>query len=142
MTIKLAKANTIIRTALKKGGELNLKPLTVAVLDAGGHLIALQRSDGASIMRPQMASGKAFGALAMGMGSASLEKAVKERPHFAEGLHSVAPQGIVPVAGGVLVRNKRGEIIGAVGITGDTSDNDQTCAMAGIEAAGFLPDPG
>lgn len=142
MTIKLAKANTIIRTALKKGADLSVKPLTVAVLDAGGHLIALQRSDGASIMRPQIASGKAFGALAMGMGSASLETAFKDRPHFGAGLHSVAPQGIVPVAGGVLVRNKRGEVIGAVGITGDTSDNDQACAVAGIEAAGFLPDPG
>ncbi|NNF77905.1 MAG: heme-binding protein [Rhizobiales bacterium] len=142
MSIKLAKANAIIRSAYKKSAELQLKPLTVAVLDAGGHLVALQRADGASIMRPQIANGKAYGALAMGMGSASLETAFKERPHFGSGLNAVAPQGIIPVGGGVLIRNKRGEIIGAVGITGDTSDNDTTCAVAGIEAAGLVADPG
>ena len=81
-------------------------------------------------------------ALAMGMGSASLETAFKERPHFGSGLNAVAPQGIIPVGGGVLVRNKRGDIIGAVGITGDTSDNDTACAVAGIEAAGLVADPG
>lgn len=142
MTLRLAKANTIIRNALKKSADLNLKPLTVAVLDAGGHLVALQRSDGASIMRPQMACGKAYGALALGMGSASVEAAFKDRPHFGAGVNAVSQQGIVPVAGGVLVRNKRGEVIGAVGITGDTSENDQACAEAGIVSAGLLADPG
>ena len=90
MTIKLSKANAIIRGALKKGGELDLKPLTVVVLDAGGHMVAMQRSDGAAILRPQIAGGKAFGALAMGMGSASLEAAFKERPHFGAGLEADA----------------------------------------------------
>ena len=142
MTIKLSKANAIIRGALKKGGELDLKPLTVVVLDAGGHMVAMQRSDGAAILRPQIAGGKAFGALAMGMGSASLEAAFKERPHFGAGLEAVTPQGIVPVAGGVLIKSKRGDVIGAVGISGDTSDMDQACAVAGIEAAGLEADPG
>ena len=142
MSIKLSKANAIIRSAFKKAAELDLKPLTIAVLDAGGHLVALQRADGASIMRPQIASGKAYGALAMGMGSAALETAFKDRPHFGAGLNAVSTHGIVPVAGGVLIRNKRGDIIGAVGITGDTSDNDSACAVAGIEAAGLAADPG
>ena len=142
MTIKLSKANAIIRGALKKGVELDLKPLTVVVLDAGGHMVAMQRSDGAAILRPQIAGGKAFGALAMGMGSASLEAAFKERPHFGAGLEAVTPQGIVPVAGGVLIKSKRGDVIGAVGISGDTSDMDQACAVAGIEAAGLEADPG
>ncbi len=142
MSIKLSKANAIIRGALKKGAELGLNPLTVVVLDAGGHVVAMQRSDGSSILRPQIASGKAFGALAMGMGSASLEAAFKDRPHFGAGLEAVAPQGIVPVAGGILIKNKRGETIGAVGVTGDNSDNDQAAGMAGVEAAGLAGDPG
>ena len=142
MTIKLSKANAIIRGALKKGDELDLKPLTVVVLDAGGHMVAMQRSDGAAILRPQIAGGKAFGALAMGMGSASLEAAFKDRPHFGAGLEAVTPQGIVPVAGGVLIKNKRGDVVGAAGISGDTSDMDQACAVAGIEAAGLEADPG
>ncbi|MEM7426990.1 MAG: heme-binding protein [Pseudomonadota bacterium] len=142
MTIKLSKANAIIRAALKTGSELGLKPLTVVVLDAGGHMVAMQRSDGSSILRPQIAAGKAFGALAMGMGSASLEAAFKDRPHFGAGLQAVTPQGIVPVAGGILIKSKRGETIGAVGVTGDNSDNDQAAGMAGVEAAGLVGDPG
>lgn len=142
MTLRLSKANAIIRGALKKGAELELKPLTVVVLDAGGHMVAMQRSDGSSILRPQIAAGKAFGALAMGMGSASLEAAFKDRPHFGAGLEAVSPQGIVPVAGGVLVKNKRGDILGAVGISGDTSDKDEASAVAGVEAAGLEADPG
>ncbi|MEM1199240.1 MAG: heme-binding protein [Pseudomonadota bacterium] len=142
MALRLAKANLIIRAAFKKAAELELNPLTIAVLDAGGHLVALQRADGSSIMRPQIAHGKAYGALAMGMGSAALENAFKDRPHFGAGLNAVSVHGIVPVAGGVLIRNKRGQIIGAVGITGDTSDNDMAAAVAGVEAAGFEADAG
>ncbi len=142
MTIKLAKANAIVRAAFKNGAELNLKALTVVVLDAGGHLVAMQRADGSSILRPQIASGKAYGALGMGMGSAALEVAFKERPHFGAGLNAVSPHGIVPVAGGALVRNRRGEVVGCVGISGDTSDNDMACAVAGIEAAGLVADAG
>ncbi|MGI9483906.1 MAG: GlcG/HbpS family heme-binding protein [Hyphomicrobiales bacterium] len=141
MSLSLSKANKIIRVAMKKAEELGLKPMTVVVLDAGGHMKAMQRSDGSSILRPQIAHGKAYGALAMGVGSATLEKMFIDRPHFGSGLNAIS-DGVVPVAGGVLARNKRGEIVGAVGVTGDTSDNDETCAVAGIEVAALVADAG
>ncbi|MCX7303961.1 MAG: heme-binding protein [Hyphomicrobiales bacterium] len=135
--LTLAKANTIIATAFSKAAELKLKPLGVAVLDAGGHLVALQRQDGASFLRPQMASGKAYGALALGMGSRRLETFAKDRPHLMSGVGDVSGGRIVPVPGGVLIRAASGALLGAVGISGDTSDNDEAAAIAGIEAAGF-----
>lgn len=140
--LTLASSNSIIATAFAKAKELDLKPLGVAVLDAGGHLVAFQRQDGASFLRPEIASGKAFGALATGMGSRALGKTAVERPHFMVGLSGVADGRIVPVPGGVLIRTVDGETIGAVGISGDTSDNDEACAIAGIEAAGFRADAG
>lgn len=140
--LTLASSNSIIAAAFAKGKELGLKPLGVAVLDAGGHLVAFQRQDGASFLRPEIASGKAFGALATGMGSRALAKTAVERPHFMVGLSGVSDGRIVPVPGGVLIRAADGEIIGAVGISGDTSDNDEACAIAGIEAAGFQADAG
>lgn len=140
--LTLASSNSIIATAFAKAKELDLKPLGVAVLDAGGHLVAFQRQDGASFLRPEIASGKAFGALATGMGSRALGKTAVERPHFMVGLSGVADGRIVPVPGGVLIRTVDGEVIGAVGISGDTSDNDEACAIAGIEAAGFRADAG
>ena len=112
------------------------------MLDAGGHLVAFQRQDGASFLRPQISAGKAYGALSIGMGSRRLEAFAKERPHLFAGLSAVSGGRIVPVAGGVLVRDAHGEIIGAVGISGDTSDNDEVCAIAGIEAAGLKADGG
>jgi uncharacterized protein GlcG (DUF336 family) len=135
--LTLAKANAIIETALSKAAELKLKPLGVVVLDAGGHPVAMQRQDGASILRTEIASGKAFGALAVGSGSRALSKSAVERPHFFQGLSGVSGGRIVPVPGGVLVRAKSGAILGAVGVSGDTSDNDEAVAVAGIEAAGF-----
>ncbi len=141
-TLSLSKANRIITVALKKGAELGLKPLGVAVLDAGGHLRAFQRQDGASMMRYEIASGKAYGAIAVGAGSRWLNAQASERPHFLEGLSNVSGGRIVAVPGGVLVRAKNDEIIGAVGVTGDSSDNDEICAIAGIEAAGFRADGG
>jgi uncharacterized protein GlcG (DUF336 family) len=136
-TLLLAKANIIIEAALAKAAELALKPLAVVVLDAGGHLIAAQRQDGASILRCEIGSGKAFGALALGMGSRAVSKAAVERPHFMQGLAGVSGGRVVPVPGGVLVRDASGAILGAVGISGDTSDNDEAAAVAGIEAAGL-----
>jgi uncharacterized protein GlcG (DUF336 family) len=112
------------------------------VLDAGGHLVAFQRQGGASFLRPEMSAGKAFGALSIGMGSRRLEAFAKERPHLISGISDVSGRGIVPVAGGVLIRMDDGEIIGAVGISGDSSDNDEAAAVAGIEAAGFKADGG
>lgn len=140
--LTLAAANTIIDAAFAKAAELSLKPLGVSVLDAGGHLVAFQRQDGASFLRSQMSAGKAFGALAIGAGSRRLEAFAKERPHLVSGVSDVSGGKIVPVAGGVLVRDATGEIIGAVGISGDTSNNDEAAAIAGIEAAGFQADGG
>ncbi len=132
--LTLADANDIIATALATGAEQGMKPLSVAVLDAGGHLIAFQRQDGASMLRFEIAFRKANGALAIGVGSREIARMAVERPHLIMGLTGAR---IMPVPGGVLVR-RDGEIIGAVGITGDTSDNDEACAVAGIERAGFV----
>jgi uncharacterized protein GlcG (DUF336 family) len=135
--LTLAKANMIIASAFTKATELKLKPLGIAILDSGGHMIAFQRQDGASFLRPQMASGKAFGALALGMGSRKLDAFARERPHLMAGVADVSGGKIVPVPGGVLIRAKSGAILGAAGVSGDTSDNDEAVAIAGIEAAGF-----
>ncbi|HWK13988.1 MAG TPA: heme-binding protein [Rhizobiaceae bacterium] len=140
--ISLAKANRMISAALAKGKELGLKPLSVSVLDAGGHIIAFQRQDGASNLRYQIATGKAFGALALGIGPRAVNKLAMDRPHFFTGLSGVSEGKIIPVPGGALVKTKSGEIIGAVGVTGDTSDNDEIAAVAGVEAAGFVADAG
>ena len=126
--LSLAKANAIITSALSKAAELELKPLGVAVLDSGGHLVAFQRQDGASFLRPEMASGKAFGALALGMGSRRLDAFARDRPHLMAGVQDVSGGRIVPVPGGGG---------GAVGSAGETSDKDEGAAGAGIEAAGF-----
>jgi uncharacterized protein GlcG (DUF336 family) len=135
--ITLSQANTIVASALSKGIELGLKPLTVAILCPGGHLIALQRADGASTLRPQIAIGKASGALALGISSRAIAEMAAERPSFVASLGSIAPGGIIPAAGGVIIRNDQGAVLGAVGITGDTSDQDEACALAGITAAGL-----
>ena len=141
--LTLSVSEKIIKAAFDKGAELGLKPLTVAVLDAGGHLVALMRQDGSSIMRPRIATGKAYGAVAVGAGSRWLDANARTRPHFVQALNGAAGGGIVPVPGGVLIRDgEGGEILGAVGITGDTSDNDEACAIAGIQAAGLQADGG
>lgn len=136
--LTLAAANSIIAAALEAGAKAGFKPLTVAVLDAGGHLKAFQKQDGASMLRYEIAFGKAYGSLAVGMGSRWLDKNAKERPHFIEGLTAVSGGRIVAVPGGVLIRDAAGTLLGAVGVTGDTSDNDEICAVAGIEAAGLV----
>ena len=134
--LTLATANTIIDAALAKGRELGLKPLCVAVLDRGGHLIALQREDGASNLRPQIAMAKASGALGLGVSSRAIGEMAVERPTFVASLASLTGSEIIPAAGGLLIHGENG-LIGAVGITGDTSDNDEACAAAGIAAAGL-----
>lgn len=136
--LTLAVANSIIAAALEAGAQAGLKPLTVAVLDAGGHLKAFQKQDGASMLRYEIAFGKAYGSLAVGMGSRWLDKNAKERPHFIEGLTAVSGGKIVAVPGGVLIRDAVGALLGAVGITGDTSDNDEICAVAGIKSVGLV----
>lgn len=140
--LDLKTSNAIIAKAFEKAAELKLKPLGVSVLDAGGHLIAFQRQDGASMLRFEVATGKAYGALAVGTGSRWLNSQAESRPHFLEGLSAVSGGRIVPVPGGVLIKAKDGTLMGAVGISGDTSDNDETCAIAAIEAAGLEHDAG
>lgn len=142
MTLTIEQARTVIRAAMEKGDELGLKPLTVAVLDAGGAIVALERSNGASRMRPEIARGKANGAIALGLGSRAIFKRAQEQPYFVQAMNALADGVLVPVPGGVLIRDAENRIIGAVGITGDSSDNDETCAIAGIEAIGMRADPG
>lgn len=142
MTLTIEQARTIIQAALKKGAELGLKPLTVAVLDAGGALVALERSNGASRMRPEIAMGKANGAIALGLGSRAIFKRAQEQPYFVQAMNALAGGSLVPVPGGVLIRDADNRVVGAVGITGDSSDNDEICAIAGIEAIGRSADPG
>lgn len=135
--LTLAAANRIIAGALEKGRALDLKPLSVAVLDVGGHLVAFQREDRSSTLRPQIAIGKAASSLGLGISSRMIGEMATERPVFVSALAALAPAGLIPAAGGLLVLNADGETIGAVGVTGDTSDNDEACARAGLEAAGF-----
>lgn len=140
--LTLAEATTMIEASLAKAAEMKLKPLTVAVLDAGGHLKALARQDGCSTLRADMAVGKARGAIGLGLGSRAIFRRAQEQPFFVQAVNSLAGGSLLPVPGGVLVRDAEGVIVGAVGITGDTSDNDEACAIAGIEAADFTADPG
>jgi uncharacterized protein GlcG (DUF336 family) len=135
--VTLAQADTIIGAAMAKGHELELNPLTVAVMDDGGHLVAFKREDNSSLLRFDIATGKAWGALGMGVPSRALEQRSKERPGFVNGLITASGGRLIPAAGGVLIKDDNGLTIGAVGISGDTSDNDETCAFAGIEAAGL-----
>ena len=137
--LSLEQANSIIAAALAKGSELALKPLSVAVLDPGGHLVAFQRADGASNLRPQIAIAKAAGALALGVSSRKLGEMAVERPTFVGALGPIAPHGVMPAAGGVIFIDASGRPLGAVGVTGDSSDNDELCALAGLSAAGLQP---
>ena len=135
--LTLDQANAVIAAALAKAQALSLKPLGVAVLDAGGHLLAFQRQDGASTLRPQIAIAKASGALALGVSSRAIQNMAAERPVFVASLGPISAHGVLPAAGGVIVVDDEGRPIGAVGATGDTSDNDEACVLAGIAAAGL-----
>jgi len=143
--LTLDHALTIVQAALRKGREMGLAPLAVAVLDEGGHLKAFGREDGAGIIRPQIAMGKAWGTLGMGVGSRTLAKRLVDNPQsqpFFVALNAMSDGRVVPVPGGVLIRDAGRAVIGAVGISGDTSDKDEACAVAGIQAAGLTADTG
>lgn len=140
--LSLDQALAIARTALEEGGRRGLKPLCVAVLDAGAHPLALLRDEKASISRPEIAIGKAAGCLGMGIGGREVARRAELMPGFYNALASIFPRGIVAVPGGVLIRDASGALLGAVGVTGDTSDNDEICAVAGIQAAGLQEDTG
>jgi uncharacterized protein GlcG (DUF336 family) len=139
--LPLDAASTIIDTALATGREAGLLPLTVAVLDSGGHLIALKREDGSGILRTEIAFGKAWASLGMGIASRTIGVRLQERPAFQGALAAASGGRFVPVPGGVLVCDASGEVVGAVGISGDTSDKDEYCAIVGIKAAGYTPSP-
>lgn len=140
--LTLEKATLIVDQALVKGREIQCDPLTVAVLDAGGHVKALKREDGAGILRPEIAIGKAWGALGMGIPTRELAGRAAKMPIFFGSLAAMSQGKMVPVPGGVLIRSDGGEIMGAVGISGDTSDRDEECAVFGVEASGLRPDIG
>ena len=145
MAITLSQAKTIVEAALRKARETGCAPLAVAVLDDGGHLKAFAREDGAGILRPQIAFGKAWGALGMGLGSRNFAKRIAEQPGapaFFNALAAMSEGRVVPVPGGVLIRDGGDTVIGAVGISGDTSDKDEACALAGIVEAGLIGDTG
>ena len=140
--LTLAQASTIVDAALKKGRELNLPPLTVVVLDAGGHMVALKREDRSGIMRVEIATGKAWGALGVGAGSRMMFERSEKQPVFVNAVAAASGGRMIPVPGGVIIRGGSGDIIGAVGISGDVSDQDEACAVAGIEAAGLKAQTG
>lgn len=139
MTITLKQAQSILSASVEHAQSIDTAPLTIAVIDSGGHLKALWRQDGASTLRPDMATAKARTAIGLGKSSRKVAEDAEGRPTFIAALSTLAGGDILPAAGGVLAFNADGEIAGAVGITGDTSDRDEECAIAGIEAAGLMP---
>jgi uncharacterized protein GlcG (DUF336 family) len=143
MSLTLGQASTILDVALQKARDSKLAPLTVAVLDAGGHLVAFKREDNSGILRFDIAYGKAWGALGMGFGSRTLAGRAAKTPQFFTMLAAASGGRMVTNPGGVLIRDQdNNNVIGACGISGDTSDKDEMCAIAGIEAAGLKADPG
>ena len=141
MELTLKDVRRMADSCLELAAEMGMKPITVAVVDAAGSLKVLLRQDGTSTLRPEIAQGKAKGAVALGLGSRAIYERAKEQPYFIQAMNALNGGSLVPVPGGVLIR-KDGIVIGAVGITGDSSDNDEACAIQAIEAAGFIADPG
>lgn len=142
MTMTLDLARRMVDTALAKSVSLGLKPLAIAVLDNRGCLIAFAAQDGTSLLRAEVARSKAYGALALGIGSRAIFRRAQEQAFFVDAVNTLADGAIVPVPGGVLIREAGGALVGAIGISGDTSDNDEICAVTAIEAVGLKADPG
>ena len=142
MSVTLAQASTIVDVALKKARELKQMPQTLVVLDTGGHVVCAKREDASGIIRFEIAVGKAYGALGMGWGSRTMMERAAQNPNFLTAIAAASGGRLVPNPGGVLIRDTGGTIIGALGISGDTADNDEIIAVAGIEAAGLKADPG
>jgi uncharacterized protein GlcG (DUF336 family) len=140
--LKLKVAQKIVKVALETAREKGMKPLAVAAVDARGALVAFAAEDGVSLKRETVARGKADGAIGLGVGSRQIGKMAAERPHFIVAVTHAVGGSLIPVPGGVLIRDAKGGVIGAVGVSGDTSDNDELAAAAGIAAAGFMADAG
>jgi uncharacterized protein GlcG (DUF336 family) len=139
--LPLEHASRLVDLALAHGESLGCAPLTVAVLDQGGHLLAFKRQDGSGILRPQIAQAKAWGALGMGHGGRALASRAAAAPAFFAALTAISDGRIAPVPGGVLIRDG-GVVVGAVGISGDSPDNDESCAVFATEAVGYTADTG
>ena len=137
----LSQAEAVADATLQRGRELGAAPLTVAVLDAGGHLVVLKREDGSGILRPEIALAKAYGSLGMGLSSREIGQRAEKQPIFFTALTAVAGGRLAAAAGGVLIRSAHGAVVGAVGVSGDVSDVDEVCAIAGVTAAGLRPEP-
>lgn len=142
MSITLEAAQAIIAKTFEHRKANGMKPLGVVVMDIRGVVKAAALEDGSSLARFDIASAKARGAMSFNMGTRALEKIAKDRPHFFTGAASAVNGGLVPVPGGVLIRDKAGAVLGAVGVSGHTSDNDEAAALAGITATGFVGDGG
>jgi uncharacterized protein GlcG (DUF336 family) len=141
VSISLETAKTITDGVRAAGKEYGFKPLTVVVLDAGGHVVSVEREDGASNNRFEIAFGKAYGALALGMGSRSLMARAERQPYFMNSVAAAIGGKLIPVPGGVLAKDENGTVVGCVGVSGDTSDNDELAAISGIKAASLIPQP-
>ena len=141
-TLTLDTASQIVDKALEKGKEMGFEPLTVVVLDSGGQMRVLKREDNSSLLRPEIAMGKAWGVLGMGFGGRELARRAAHVPAFFGALYDMSGGRMVPVAGGVLIRSDEGDILGSVGVTGDNSENDEMCAVHGIKSVGLKPDTG
>jgi uncharacterized protein GlcG (DUF336 family) len=141
VSIGLETARSITAGARTAAKERGLKPLTVVVLDAGGHVVSAEREDGSSNNRFEIAFGKAYGALALGMGSRSLMARAEQQPYFIASASAAVGGRLVPVPGGVLVKDGTGAVVGCVGVSGDTSDNDELAAIAGIESVSLVAQP-
>lgn len=142
MSVTLAQASAMVDATLKKARELKQMPQTVVVLDTGGHVVCAKREDGSGIIRYEAAVGKAYGALGMGWGSRTMMERAAQNPNFLTSIVAASGGRLVPNPGGVLIRDADNRILGAMGISGDTGDNDEIIAVAGIEAAGLKADPG
>jgi uncharacterized protein GlcG (DUF336 family) len=140
LTLKIAV--DLAGQTLATGRKINTAPLTVAILDSGGHLITLQREDGASLLRPHIAIGKAWGAIALGKGSRLLAQDAQQRPAFIAALNSLGQGSVIPAPGGVLIKDQEGKVLGAMGVSGDTSDIDEQVAIQAVEALGLRADAG
>ena len=140
--LSLDTARKILDAALAKVIEMKLKPMAITVLDARGCVKASIAQDGTSLMRGEIAHGKAYGALALGLGSRALFKRAEEQPFFIDAVNTMARGALIPVPGGVLIQDQSGALLGAIGISGDTSDNDEIACVAGVEAAGLKASTG
>lgn len=140
--IGLQQASDVVDKALAHARESKFPPMTVVVLDAGGRMVAMKREDGSSLLRPEIAAGKAFGSLGMGMGSRALGERAQTHPAFVASITTLAGGQLIPVAGGVIVLGEDGLVLGAVGVSGALPDQDEECALKGIESVGLKPQAG